>query len=36
MKTKNLIVKLEPLQEEITKASLSVRADLSNDFTSII
>ena len=36
MKTKNLIVKLGQLQEEITKASLPVSADLSNDFTSII
>ena len=36
MKTKNLIMKLGQLQEEITKASLPVSADLSNDFTSII
>ena len=35
MKTKNLIMKLGQLQEEITKASLPVSADLSNDFTSI-
>ena len=36
MKTKNLIMKLGQLQEEITKASLPVSANLSNDFTSII
>ena len=36
MKTKNLIMKLGQLQEEITKASLPVIADLSHDFTSII
>ena len=36
MKTKNLIMKLEQLQEEIKKASLSVKADLSNHFASII
>ena len=36
MKTKNLIMKLGQLQEEITKASLPVRADLSNKFTSVI
>ena len=35
MKTKNLIRKLGQLQEEITKASLPVSADLSNDFRSI-
>ena len=29
-------MKLGQLQEEITKASLPVSADLSNDFTSII
>ena len=36
MKTKNLIRKLGQLQQEITKASLPVSAELSNDFTSII
>ena len=36
MKTKNLIMKLGQLQEEITKASLPVSADLMNGFTSII
>ena len=36
MKTKNLIMKLGQLQEEKTKSSLPVSADLSNDFTSII
>ena len=35
MKTKNLIIKFGQLQEEISKASLPVSADLSNDFTSI-
>ena len=35
MKTKNLIRKLGQLQQEITKASLPVSADLSNDFRSI-
>ena len=34
MKTSNFIMK--PGQEEITKASLPVSTDLSNDFTSII
>ena len=33
MKTKNLIMKFGQLQEEITKQSLPVSADLSNDFT---
>ena len=36
MKAKNLIMKFGQLQEEITKASLPVSADLSNDFASII
>ena len=36
MKTKNLIMKLGQLQEEITKAFLPVSADLSNDFISFI
>ena len=36
MKTKNLIMKFGQFQEEITKASLLVSADLSNDFASII
>ena len=36
MKTKNTIMKLGQLQQEITKASLEVSANLSNDFTSII
>ena len=36
METKNLIMKLGQIQEEITKASLPVSAYLSNDFTSII
>ena len=35
-KQKELKVKLGQLQEEISKASLSVSADLSNDFKSII
>ena len=35
MKAKNLIMKLGQLQEEVTKASLPVSADLSNNFTSI-
>ena len=34
--TKNLKMKLGQLQEEISKASLPVSADLSNDFKSII
>ena len=36
MKIKNLIMKLGQLQEDITKASFPVSADLSNDFTSVI
>ena len=36
MKRKNLMMKLGQLQEEITKASLPVNADLRKDFTSII
>ena len=36
IKTKNLIMKLGQLQEEITEVSLPVSADLSDDFTSII
>ena len=36
METKNLIMKLGQLQEEITKGSLPVSAHLSNDFISII
>ena len=36
MKIKNLIMKLRQLQQEISKASLPVSADLSNDFTSVI
>ena len=36
MKTSNFIMKPGQHQEEITKASLPVSADLSNDFTSII
>ena len=36
MKTKNLIMKLGQLQDEIKKESLPVSADLSNDFTSVI
>ena len=35
-KQKELKMKLGQLQEEISKASLPVRADLSNDFKSII
>ena len=33
---KELIMKLRQLQQEISKASLPVSADLSNDFTSVI
>ena len=36
MKRKNFIMKLRQIQDEITKTSLPVNADLSNDFTSII
>ena len=36
MKTKDLIVKLGQLQEEITKTSLPVDADLSKNFASVI
>ena len=36
MKTNNFIMKPGQHQEEITKASLPVSTDLSNDFTSII
>ena len=36
MKTKNFIMKLRQIQDEITKASLPVSADLSNDFTKTI
>ena len=36
MKTNYTIMKLGQLQQEITKASLEVSANLSNDFTSII
>ena len=36
MKRKNFIMKLRQIQDEITKISLPVNADLSNDFTSII
>ena len=36
MKTKILIMKLGQLEEEITKVSLSINADLSNYFISII
>ena len=35
-RSKELKMKLGQLQEEISKASLPVRADLSNDFKSII
>ena len=35
-KQKELKMKLEQLQEEISKASLPVSADLSNEFASII
>ena len=35
-KQKDLKIKLSQLQEEISKASLPVSADLSNDFKSII
>ena len=36
MKTNYTIMKLGQLQQEITKASLEVSANLSNDFTSIV
>ena len=36
MRNKELKIKLGQLQEEISKASLPFRADLSNDFKSII
>ena len=36
MRNKELKMKFEQLQEEISKASLPVSADLSNDFKSII
>ena len=36
MRPKNLKMNLEQLQEEISKVSLPVNADLSNQFTSII
>ena len=36
MRKKQLKMKLRQLQEEISKASLPVSADLSNEFTSII
>ena len=36
MKTNYTIMKLGQLQQEITKVSLEVSANLSNDFTSII
>ena len=36
MRNKDLKMKLGQLQEEISKASLSISADLSNDFKSII
>ena len=36
LKIQNLIRKLGQLQEEITRASLPVSADLRNDFTSVI
>ena len=36
LKIQNLIMKLGQRQEEITKASLPVSADLNNDFTSVI
>ena len=35
MKTKNLIMTLGQILEEITKASLPISADLSNDFTQL-
>ena len=36
MENKELKMKLEQLQEEISKLSLSISADLSNDLRSII
>ena len=36
MRDKELKMKFGELQKEISKASLSVRADLSNDFKAII
>ena len=36
MRNKELKIKLGQLQEEISKATLPVTADLSNDFQSII
>ena len=36
MRNKEVKMKLQQLQEEISKASLPVSADLSNDFKSII
>ena len=36
MRNEKLKMKLGPLQEEISKASLPISSDLSNDFISII